>query len=131
MSHSISLSKYYDNTENYKHSKDDILEFSNLCPSTEHTMRKLKEQKIQEFETVKQLTNDLLYIEYMLCHKQKQIPEVILNNKKYVSDIENRLSNILIKYKDVPDTSYPFRHRMFIKSAFEERENSWLSKLFR
>ena len=131
MNHHSSLSKYYDNEENYKFNKDDILEFSHMCPSTEHTLKKLKEKKIKEFETVKRLTNDLLYIEYMLCYKRKNIPDVILKNKKYVKDIESRLSSILIKYNDVPDTSYPFRHTMFIKSAFEERETNLLFKFFR
>jgi hypothetical protein len=125
-----SLSKYYDNEKNYKYSKDDILEFSHMCPSTEHTMKTLKDKKIKEFEIVKRLTNDLLYIEYMLCYKRKNIPDVILKNKKYVKDIESRLANILNKYKDIPDTSYPFRHTMFIKSAFEERDNNWLIKVF-
>jgi hypothetical protein len=130
MTHYTSLAQYYDNSENCKNTKDDILEFSNLCPSTEHTLKTLKKRDIKDFETIKTLTNDLLYIEYMLCYKKKNIPKVILNNKKYVADIENRLSNILTKYKDVPDTSYPFRHTMFIKSAFEERENNLFYKIF-
>lgn len=113
----------------FKTRNDDILHFSSVCPSTEYTIKKLKTKKIPEFETIRTLTDDLLYTQHVLYNRYNaDIPEIVLNNRVYISKIEKRLQTLLEKHIDLPDKSYPFRHTMLIKDAYDEIDNDWIYK---
>ena len=110
-----------------KQKPTDILSFSYLSPSTEDSIQKLKMKDVKDFNEIKTLTEEIMYIEYMLCREKKNI---IYKNKERVFGLEKKLSN-LIKPYDIPDKSYPFRHRIIITTKYDELESNIGTKLKR
>lgn len=106
---------------------NDILRFSHVCPSTEYCVQNLKMKKAEHFDEIKMLTDELLYIEYMLCYENKN---VIYDKKDHVKHISNRLQSLLRNY-ELPDKSYPFRHKIIIENKYDEIESNFTTKIGR
>jgi len=106
--------------------KDTLLKYSHVCPNTEYSLQKLNKNS-KDFNEIITLTDQLLYIEDMLCNKRKN---VIYENKKYVTMIEGRLNNLLNEH-NIPDKSYPFRHKIFIETKYDEMEGDIRNKIGR
>lgn len=114
--------------DEHKTKEEDILRFSSVCPNTEYTMKKLKAKKVPEFETIKTLTDDMLYTEYVLLNRNR-MDTIDSSNMIYISDIEQKLQTLLSKYNDLPDKSYPFRHTMIIRHEYEKLNNDWMYQI--
>lgn len=119
----------------YKIQKDDILHFSAVCPSTEHTMKKLREKRVPEFETIRTLTDDMLFREHLLLERDRSseygIDIDVVIDKKEIKRMERSLSKLLEKYNDLPDKSYPFRHAIIINHEYDKLNNDWMHRIHR
>lgn len=105
-----------------------------VCPSTTSTVNILKDINVPEYEIVRELTDEILSVQSML-----------MDNKNVSIDFDQEAMNIKVeilqdiinKYKSyvnrsVYDSSYPFRHAMFIKHYHEEyKKNKWWNDLIR
>tara|TARA_Y100000389_G_C17186286_1_gene376561 strand:+ start:100 stop:570 length:471 start_codon:yes stop_codon:yes gene_type:complete len=115
--------------------KDDILHFSAVCPSTEHTMKKLREKRVPEFETIRTLTDDMLFREHLLLERDNSseygIDIDVVVDKKEIRRMERSLSSLLEKYNDLPDKSYPFRHAIIINHEYDKLNKDWMHRTHR
>lgn len=103
-----------------------MLRYGHVCPNTEYSVQKLN-KNCKDFREIIILTDQLLYIEDMLYSKKEN---VIYENKQYVSKIEKRLSHLLSGH-NIPDKTYPFRHRIFIETKYDEIEGDIRNKVSR
>lgn len=103
-----------------------VLKYSHVCPNTEYSLQKLNKNS-KDFNEIISLTDQLLYIEDMLYNKNKNI---IYDNKNCVTRIERRLNSLLSEH-NIPDKTYPFRHKMFIETKYDEMEGDIRNKMGR
>lgn len=96
-----------------------------VCPSTESTVNILKDMKIPEFNTVRQLTDELLSIQNLIINGNLTHDL----DQQHLDEKVDILQSIVNKYKGKSnpmnyDYSFPFRHAMIIRHYYETNRKS-------